>query len=105
MVADVSVGVDEVVGRPIFVLKRLPNRIITVDCNRIRDFEILYGLPYVGKILLKSELRCVNADNDETGSSIFLPPRLHVGNRSRSEEHTSELQSHVNLVCRLLLEK
>src|SRR5690242_21825025 len=27
---------------------------------------------------------------------------LHV---VRSEEHTSELQSHVNLVCRLLLEK
>src|SRR5690242_9228487 len=27
------------------------------------------------------------------------------GVRIRSEEHTSELQSHVNLVCRLLLEK
>src|SRR5260370_2728302 len=26
-------------------------------------------------------------------------------NRARSEEHTSELQSHLNLVCRLLLEK
>src|SRR5438477_5150830 len=26
-------------------------------------------------------------------------------NPVRSEEHTSELQSHVNLVCRLLLEK
>src|SRR5260370_22483628 len=25
--------------------------------------------------------------------------------RGRSEEHTSELQSHLNLVCRLLLEK
>src|SRR5207237_10826239 len=25
--------------------------------------------------------------------------------RQRSEEHTSELQSHLNLVCRLLLEK
>src|SRR5207237_4470285 len=25
--------------------------------------------------------------------------------RTRSEEHTSELQSHLNLVCRLLLEK
>src|SRR4051812_50176338 len=25
--------------------------------------------------------------------------------QGRSEEHTSELQSHVNLVCRLLLEK
>src|SRR5260370_25892595 len=33
---------------------------------------------------------------------------LAVGNRDgelRSEEHTSELQSHLNLVCRLLLEK
>src|SRR5438477_9899529 len=28
-----------------------------------------------------------------------------VGVWLRSEEHTSELQSHVNLVCRLLLEK
>src|SRR5260370_21851555 len=27
------------------------------------------------------------------------------GDRMRSEEHTSELQSHLNLVCRLLLEK
>src|SRR5690242_20878932 len=29
----------------------------------------------------------------------------HVRDAIRSEEHTSELQSHVNLVCRLLLEK
>src|SRR5690242_16838182 len=28
-----------------------------------------------------------------------------VAHAERSEEHTSELQSHVNLVCRLLLEK
>src|SRR5260370_15641688 len=27
------------------------------------------------------------------------------GEADRSEEHTSELQSHLNLVCRLLLEK
>src|SRR5260370_23709130 len=30
---------------------------------------------------------------------------LAVLNLGRSEEHTSELQSHLNLVCRLLLEK
>src|SRR5260370_9933685 len=30
-------------------------------------------------------------------------PSLTAG--GRSEEHTSELQSHLNLVCRLLLEK
>src|SRR5690242_21537296 len=28
-----------------------------------------------------------------------------IAHGERSEEHTSELQSHVNLVCRLLLEK
>src|SRR2546429_1926416 len=33
-------------------------------------------------------------------------PDLHVGEQpERSEEHTSELQSRLHLVCRLLLEK
>src|SRR2546426_4434811 len=31
--------------------------------------------------------------------------RVNVGHEDRSEEHTSELQSPCNLVCRLLLEK
>src|SRR5207237_10769013 len=31
--------------------------------------------------------------------------RRDLTNSKRSEEHTSELQSHLNLVCRLLLEK
>src|SRR2546429_1313222 len=31
--------------------------------------------------------------------------RLRRGRRGRSEEHTSELQSRLHLVCRLLLEK
>src|SRR5690242_21217813 len=42
----------------------------------------------------------------ELGSHI--EPRGHAEDHQghdRSEEHTSELQSHVNLVCRLLLEK
>src|SRR5260370_22945447 len=33
----------------------------------------------------------------------YVPACWH--NTFRSEEHTSELQSHLNLVCRLLLEK
>src|SRR5207302_8685175 len=33
------------------------------------------------------------------------PPVPFVQRRARSEEHTSELQSRENLVCRLLLEK
>src|SRR4051812_49522905 len=50
-----------------------------------------------------------------SASSVSSAARAHRGGgpwisptmspSSRSEEHTSELQSHVNLVCRLLLEK
>src|SRR5205085_6298824 len=44
-------------------------------------------------------------DSDE-GGELCHAPRLHaLPHTSRSEEHTSELQSQSNLVCRLLLEK
>src|SRR5699024_11228141 len=36
------------------------------------------------------------------GITGLSPPRVHI---DRSEEHTSELQSRFDLVCRLLLEK
>src|SRR5690242_20810643 len=40
----------------------------------------------------------LNGNPVSTSGSVTVTP-------NRSEEHTSELQSHVNLVCRLLLEK
>src|SRR5690242_20862511 len=42
-----------------------------------------------------------------TTGVVARPRRQRAAVRvaARSEEHTSELQSHVNLVCRLLLEK
>src|SRR5256885_4291206 len=39
------------------------------------------------------------------GEYSVLKDELSGSTRSRSEEHTSELQSPCNLVCRLLLEK
>src|SRR4051812_49766464 len=45
-------------------------------------------------VLAESELR-----------DVVEVARRRAGDLDRSEEHTSELQSHVNLVCRLLLEK
>src|SRR5438477_4907782 len=49
------------------------------------------------------EARCsaFTSKGAQAGSSRILMS----GSCSRSEEHTSELQSHVKLVCRLLLEK
>src|SRR5690349_24035114 len=40
-----------------------------------------------------------------SGRNRWRPPAGGWGWRSRSEEHTSELQSRRDLVCRLLLEK
>src|SRR5699024_12378539 len=39
------------------------------------------------------------------GDEVLAPPRHPRENEWRSEEHTSELQSRFDLVCRLLLEK
>src|SRR5207237_9417037 len=36
---------------------------------------------------------------------IGAPAEAIILEQQRSEEHTSELQSHLNIVCRLLLEK
>src|SRR3712207_7987388 len=54
---------------------------------------------YMGIVGLQTNQRYANA--------LFLESDLVVGigNRWRSEEHTSELQSRQYLVCRLLLEK
>src|SRR5260370_30404134 len=42
----------------------------------------------------------------KSGNGARLPYEpLAQFREARSEEHTSELQSHLNLVCRLLLEK
>src|SRR5690606_41027009 len=44
---------------------------------------------------------------DRTKPSVLrvIPHSLRISGDARSEEHTSELQSRENLVCRLLLEK
>src|SRR5688572_32533908 len=43
---------------------------------------------------------------DDSPKQLGVPQLEQVGRKgSRSEEHTSELQSQSNLVCRLLLEK
>src|SRR5688572_31814189 len=49
-------------------------------------------------------------DDHKRSSSQLMPVLTHMGPAApcglvRSEEHTSELQSQSNLVCRLLLEK
>src|SRR5260370_18614564 len=61
--------------------------------DRIR-IRLVGGLVFAGQVV-------VHAVQQEIVGLFTIS--VHV--RPRSEEHTSELQSHLNLVCRLLLEK
>src|SRR5260370_29724489 len=54
---------------------------------------------------LRGEQRRNRGDWYDVGGAAHVVPISAVPPLFRSEEHTSELQSHLNLVCRLLLEK
>src|SRR2546422_2259243 len=56
--------------------------------------------------LFRSRVRIDAARHIESEDGAALPVRVvHQPGKFRSEEHTSELQSRLHLVCRLLLEK
>src|SRR5260370_12418453 len=66
--------------------------------------DAIRAMPGVVAVLTGEDIPGVN----DCGSIIHDDPILCSGEiryQGRSEEHTSELQSHLNLVCRLLLEK
>src|SRR5260370_16398162 len=69
-------------------------------------FNLMKQYPAADGLGVWSFLKDVTAPDPNTVVMTFqkaYPPVLV--NIARSEEHTSELQSHLNLVCRLLLEK
>src|SRR6267142_1758259 len=69
----------------------------------IKFFEPLSTQPPARRTAV---VRIELASDPELGSVRPHAAKLSpLASGARSEEHTSELQSHVNLVCRLLLEK
>src|SRR2546430_10207685 len=66
------------------------------------------ALPILGLDVLVHVVKNIyeTAPNDESREMYKIPALVEeMAKRGRSEEHTSELQSQSNLVCRLLLEK
>src|SRR5438477_8048333 len=64
-------------------------------CSRVRAEQAIHALMQIRRPVLAS-----------APPPVTLRARCAaLGASTRSEEHTSELQSHVNLVCRPLLEK
>src|SRR2546430_13461886 len=69
------------------------------DLDRADFGRILQDLDQPGDDIEVHELPEIDT------SPLTSQPRAARSRRERSEEHTSELQSQSNLVCRLLLEK
>src|SRR2546422_8499765 len=79
----------------------LPIEVPAVTVNRLcgSGFE---AITQGAQLILLGEAEVVLCGGAE---SMSQAPHVVHGARWRSEEHTSELQSRLHLVCRLLLEK
>src|SRR5690606_40665170 len=80
--------------------------------NKGMDFLTIKNTPESTAALIRNG--CYDCHSNETKYpwytniqpvAWFLKSHIDEGRKKRSEEHTSELQSRENLVCRLLLEK
>src|SRR5260370_19736923 len=79
--------------------RRISSVLTSRSFARIR-FEIVLRFSVKRPFLVFAQM-CVKPRK----SNVSGRPRARALRSRRSEEHTSELQSHLNLVCRLLLEK
>src|SRR5690606_41829778 len=80
---------------------------IQVFCQQAQGVAACQKLVKELPRLVEAALGGNSVDIPETadGEGIFRLTKVIRNNVPRSEEHTSELQSRENLVCRLLLEK
>src|SRR5207237_2373333 len=85
-----------VVDKPPFLLihptKPDGTRTLWQELRGLFAFELAAG----------GQVSIVNRLDRETSGLVLVAKKADTARR-RSEEHTSELQSHLNLVCRLLL--
>src|SRR2546427_5271328 len=85
------------------MIRRPPRSTLFPYTTLFRSIETYYPEHSTAQTATYLEL-CRRHDLVATGGSDYHGP--HLGKAAhRSEEHTSELQSQSNLVCRLLLEK
>src|SRR5688500_19953925 len=89
---------------------RQSRRIIVQALENLPDGPVNAKLPKVVKPPVGDYYHSIEGPKGEIGCYLVSdgtaqPYRVRVRPPSRSEEHTSELQSPCNLVCRLLLEK
>src|SRR5699024_12810378 len=95
-----AVGKDRIADAA-YAAANYPLPVVTVDLGTATTFNVVDGdRVFRGGVIcpgLSTGLRAL-------GDRCAQLPQIHLA-RPRSEEHTSELQSRFDLVCRLLLEE
>src|SRR5437016_636586 len=78
--------------------------LVVIASNVVGNVSLSHGMRQVGKIVSASPLDYARAFANPWTVAGVLVLALWMITDLRSEEHTSELQSLTNLVCRLLLD-
>src|SRR5260370_11679704 len=73
------------------------------DCSAGNQVFTEWARSWARRTVIKNAIRLISPRF--VPLSVIPSNAVSNGDSHRSEEHTSELQSHLNLVCRLLLEK
>src|SRR5260370_8963266 len=89
------------------MIRRPPRSTLFPYTTLFRSRTWLPGWPEVARVGQDYWIPADSVPKGPEHTRLQVLPVVSVSLRveSRSEEHTSELQSHLNLVCRLLLEK
>src|SRR5260370_26927042 len=100
--------IDQLVGKTLgdYEVERLLGRgklsAVYMARQRSQNHAVMITIFLLPELLSTQARERFNTRFYQIGASILRLNHPHI---LRSEEHTSELQSHLNLVCRLLLEK
>src|SRR5690606_25558941 len=86
------------------LVEKIGNYIISAGGKRLRPLVVLLGARACGLADERPHMLAAIIEFMHT-STLLHDDVVDTSDMRRSEEHTSELQSRENLVCRLLLEK
>src|SRR5258706_5595158 len=87
------------------MIRRPPRSTLFPYTTLFRSARHARETPTLGDVLYANKAKALVSENEWVGLRDERLRLIGIEHIARSEEHTSELQSLTNLVCRLLLEK
>src|SRR4051812_24853814 len=78
MMPDAPLCVDKVEGRPVFIAKGAPNRVIAIDYHRVIDASFFYCAANVLRVLLEREFWRVHANSYQPIGPVFRSPGADI---------------------------